>query len=878
MLPLSAEIAADLLTSRFASPHSTGICEVAQDCLLYPAAAEELSSLLAAIPDRAATTTVVLLHHQSKDTNCYAALQPQAFIPFLVSALIGWCCVDGSTTSTTTTFMENNNSKTKVAADVLCRVVQRGYAPLTAAALLLESQNNSPSTTVVIIASLFHAFPASPAVEKLLEAVIRRLPAATSPENNNTTNNKNTYTLLQSMLPFSTVWSNRSDVRHCLQDKLLTQRVLPTPSLLHLLHYLDSISTSPDDDNDDGDDDVDTARTDDVLAGAAHRIACVWSDKAVGVHSVPAPQQAYMTAALSECLLLLGRHRFESYPGLMAAVLHGISVRLDSPLSGVRRQAMRVGSAMSRVLGGGGGCSVEGGEVLLFGDQDLSLLKEERWEEGENEGVGLKEKRKKNTVGKTTTTTTSSTKKKKKKEKKSTAEERRNGTAPDYPLTETDSDDDGDGDDGEQESSSDSEFEQFDVDSGDESDEEDVAKSNLQLRDVITMIQKSDSDWKAHLQALTSAESLIRAAPDELVHYAVPLARALLLTKVPPWANEEQRQKSEDSIEEQRFRSLVAITAASPESVGLELAAELYSPSLDMQQRARALAVMASAAEEISSPGSYLKPLPGITTSGTTNTLNLESSSGNNERRAGRVVRASTRSLAAALQNTTSHHKTQQPQANHFPPIALKWTVALLRECDVRRHGVDLFGRDHFLLGCLLSTLGNFLEASQHSVEAVPLTLAVVELIRGHHVHDSEEPFVRRAALMAASHAVMAIPPSAIATAMLPVNSHSIINTNNSNSNQQSVALVERLEWLREWAEKTAESDVDENCRLMAAGCRGLYGVLSSEALTSLAESAAASSSSFLLGQGAPVLPDGGTLAANTIKLPPQFDTLSLTK
>ena len=41
-----------------------------------------------------------------------------------------------------------------------------------------------------------------------------------------------------------------------------------------------------------------------------------------------------------------------------------------------------------------------------------------------------------------------------------------------------------------------------------------------------------------------------------------------------------------------------------------------------------------------------------------------------------------------------------------FPPIALKWAAALLRQCDEPQHGIDLLGRDHFLLGKLLVTLG----------------------------------------------------------------------------------------------------------------------------------------------------------------------------
>lgn len=46
------------------------------------------------------------------------------------------------------------------------------------------------------------------------------------------------------------------------------------------------------------------------------------------------------------------------------------------------------------------------------------------------------------------------------------------------------------------------------------------------------------------------------------------------------------------------------------------------------------------------------------------------------------------------------------PVHNRFPAVALSWAAALLRECDRPHHGIDLFGRDYFLLGRMLVTLG----------------------------------------------------------------------------------------------------------------------------------------------------------------------------
>ena len=565
--------------------------------------------------------------------------------------------------------------------------------------------------------------------------------------------------------------------------------------------------------------------TADILADTAWRVVTVWGNKPT-IQRMPTPQQAYLTAAVCQCLKKLGKSRFESHRGLTPAILQGISNRLDSPTEWVRRQAMRVGKILSLTL--------DPSAVPLFGTDDLDLLPEERWEEtkhgntnGSANTTNAKKKKFTSSKGKEKQENASI----KRRVKGSGATRSDNDIDNGYPLTETDSDDSDDDSSIGSISSSDSEFERYDLE---ESDEESPDRTTLQLRDLITMLHKGDSDWKGHLKALRSAETLIRAAPDELVHYSVPLARALLFARIPEWADEET-PANEDAIEDQRFRSLVALTVAAPEGVGLQLAIDVYSPSMDIQQRSRALAVLGTAAEELSSPGSILKPLPGLSNNNNNNN-SLEQPAYNNSQqqrtntrdgKAGRVVRASERSLAAQ-QKKVGPLRKNEPHANRFPPIALKWAAALLKECDVRRHGVDLFGRDYFILGRLVATLGSLLEASQRSSEAVFLSTAVLELIKGHQVHDSDEPYVRKAALMAASHVLMAVPPASIATALLP--------QRGTAATMQPSPLMERLEWLKEWVDETAQNDPDNNCRMMAAACKGLQGALSAEAMASLAD------------------------------------------
>ncbi len=76
--------------------------------------------------------------------------------------------------------------------------------------------------------------------------------------------------------------------------------------------------------------------------------------------------------------------------------------------------------------------------------------------------------------------------------------------------------------------------------------------------------------------------------------------------------------------------------------------------------------------------------------------------------------------------------------------MALPWTLGLLRECHVRKHGVDLFGRDTAVLGRLLTTLGGFAEAAAQSLAAAPVAGALLELLRAPAVHAHAEPYVRR--------------------------------------------------------------------------------------------------------------------------------------
>lgn len=66
---------------------------------------------------------------------------------------------------------------------------------------------------------------------------------------------------------------------------------------------------------------------------------------------------------------------------------------------------------------------------------------------------------------------------------------------------------------------------------------------------------------------------------------------------------------------------------------------------------------------------------------------------------------------------------------NRFADVALVWAAALLSgACDSSRSSMDLFTRDHMVLGKLLMTLGMFCRCARLTPAAVPLAGACLEL------------------------------------------------------------------------------------------------------------------------------------------------------
>lgn len=149
-----------------------------------------------------------------------------------------------------------------------------------------------------------------------------------------------------------------------------------------------------------------------------------------------------------------------------------------------------------------------------------------------------------------------------------------------------------------------------------------------------------------------------------------------------------------------------------------------------------------------------------------------------------------------------------------------------------RRHGGE-----HSCVLHPTGLAGAFLEASARSGEAATLAAATLELMRCGRVHSHPEPFVRRAALLAAGQVLAAVPPARLATAMLGAaggGGGGPLLAGAPPGDATDDALVSRLEWLRGWAEDVAAGDTDDSCRTMADGVRKLQASLAAGALAVL--------------------------------------------
>ncbi|KAJ9510510.1 hypothetical protein QJQ45_015967, partial [Haematococcus lacustris] len=197
---------------------------------------------------------------------------------------------------------------------------------------------------------------------------------------------------------------------------------------------------------------------------------------------------------------------------------------------------------------------------------------------------------------------------------------------------------------------------------------------------------------------------------------------------------------------------------------------------------------------------------------------------------------------------------------NDFHALALRWAHGLVTRVDRVSHGVDLLGRDALLLCRLLAALGCFAECASEGPAAGPLAAVLLELLAAPQVHGHPDVAVRRGVLLAAGHALAALPGPRLAAALMgagPPGQHQGI-AGLAVHDASDTVLVTRLQWLQvsmpqgdfsscilvrvwhrdrplqAWLNETRNDDGDATCRTMASACLDLQGALAAEAFNAL--------------------------------------------
>lgn len=481
----------------------------------------------------------------------------------------------------------------------------------------------------------------------------------------------------------------------------------------------------------------DTTILEDALIVSLERAVITWGAQE-SVNRLHLNHQKVLANFIVNSLQLISKTRLEARDNLIPSILKGISLYLDSPREILRHIGMCIGNALSRTI------SPE--QPVIFS------------EEGIDASIHLGH-------------TTLNIMKDNNQSKKIIVENRTND------VLEFDSDDETDSEFGCQEN----------LDELDESEPEKL----LQLQEVVKMLNAPDDRWKDQLDAIALSKDLIKASPCELELYAEPLAKGLIYTRLPVWANEEIEGSNMKPFDDQRMDALLALVMASPQKAGSCLIDVFYSPSSNVEHRTKSLQVLSTGAKAISSK--YL-----------------------------------------------SHRKGEsQQQAQHqlnekvdLSRILLDWSAKLLSHCDRPQHGIDLFGKDTYLLGCLLCTLGNFLETLSGSQEALFLGTAVLKLVETRDVRSNAETFVRRAALAAAAQSFTSVPSSSICTVV----AEKLVGTSDGPLVGQHIAatmkeFVKLMDVMSTWFEDVYTNDIDSTCQKLGQGGLRLIEILTMDAL-----------------------------------------------
>ncbi|KAF8693684.1 hypothetical protein HU200_039096 [Digitaria exilis] len=555
--------------------------------------------------------------------------------------------------------------------------------------------------------------------------------------------------------------------------------------------------------------------------GALQSFVSIWSRKEF-VQSYSVEQQAYITAAIGLCLEKLTKKELETTKDVLNYILQGVSCRLESPIDLIRKMASAIALTFSKV--------VDPKQPLYLDDNCCENVD---WEFGV---LGPKE------IGAPLHAVESKNKLKSRENKRNAGEKKAKAIKHDVPdvrakiveiksvdhdqMSDTVTNGQFEEEECDEESmnidaSSDSSLEPYDL----SDDDTDLQKKFSHLSDLAAALRKPD-DPDGVENALSSAEKLVRASPDELRHNSGDLVRALVHVRCSDLAMEGE----EDSAEEKRQKALVALLVTCPfESLDV-LTKLLYSSSVDISQRILIIDVMTEAAQELAetkitkteqrrgnlitdnSP-SWLVPSnrgpPGagpwreVSEPGGT----LLSWSQRYERevpsRSGQVKSGKSRKWGLGKAKDLQVEWSK----NRFPLYAAAFMLPVMQGYDKRSHGVDLLNRDFVVLGKLIYMLGVCMKCVAMHPEASALAPALLDMIRSRDVSQHAEAYVRRSVLFAASCILISLHPSYVASSLIEGN--------------QDISTG--FEWIRTWALQVAEADPDTECTSMAMTCLRLH-------------------------------------------------------
>ncbi|KAG8071319.1 hypothetical protein GUJ93_ZPchr0006g44720 [Zizania palustris] len=662
---------------------------------------------------------------------------------------------------------EASNSVFHFVGEVLSRVSRRGSAGILVAELIPRIRSHLKR---------FKAIRDQHSIERLTEELLRQLASQH-------TSDEEAYWIVwtlfsQSLLP-------KTVMRAMFIDKFLLWKTFPLCCLRWILHY--AVFEFPPNSATE----TQMQRTSNFLV-TLQTLVSVWSKKEF-VQSYSVEQQAYITAAIGLCLEKMSKRELETTKDVLNNILQGVSCRLESPIDLIRKMASAIALTFSKV--------VDPNNPLYLDDNccenvewDFGVLSSKEIKAPSHD-VELENKPKPSLCENKKPTGEKMVKaikhdipdnRAKIIEIKSLDSCEMSGSALDGHFEEEECDEEIMDID----ASSDSSLEPYDL----SDDDTDLQKNFTQLSGLATALRKPD-DPDGVENALSSAEKLVRASPDELRHNSGDLVRALVHVR----CSDVAMEGDEDSAEEKRQKALVALLVTCTfESLDV-LTKLLYSSSVDVSQRILIIDVMTEAAQELAETKIVKRELQhGNLISDKSPSWLVPSDRGPPGAGPWREV-----SESETLLNWSHRYEREVPSRSGQVRSGKSRKWGLGRAKDLQTE----WSKNRFPLYAAAFMLPVMQGYDKRIHEASAVAPALLDMIKSRNVSQHAEAYVRRSVLFAASCILIALHPSYVASSL--IEGYQDISTG--------------LEWIRTWALHVAETDPDTECTSMAMTCLRLH-------------------------------------------------------